>query len=72
MGKLPITPNHQPGKLEPGEDLEQLRLFAQRYQWLRERAVRVQGSEVWYSGKYLDLRVDIGLGHRRENELPDE
>jgi len=72
MGKLPITPNHQPGKLEPGDDLEQLRLFAQRYQWLRERAVRVQGSEVWYSGKYLDLRVDIGLGHRRENELPDE
>jgi len=23
MGKLPITPNHQPGKLEPGEDLEE-------------------------------------------------
>lgn len=59
-------------ELEPGEDIAQLRLFAERYQWLRERAVRVQGSEIWYMGEYLDLRVDVGLGHRREDEQPDQ
>ncbi|KPB82066.1 Uncharacterized protein AC505_0383 [Pseudomonas syringae pv. maculicola] len=48
-----------------------MRVFAQRYQWLRERAVKVQGSEIWYSGNYLDLRVDIGLGHKREDEEAD-
>lgn len=47
--------------LEPGEDLNQLRAEARRYRWLRERAVRVQGSNIWYQGDALDVRVDVGL-----------
>ena len=54
-------------ELQPGEDLARLRQYAERYEWLRQRAVKVQGSDVWYSGNYLDLRVDIGLGHRNED-----
>lgn len=72
MAKPPRARTAQVIELEPGEDIAQLRLFAQRYQWIRERAVKVQGSEIWYAGEYLDLRVDIGLGHRREDELPEQ
>lgn len=72
MAKPPKAQTAQVIELEPGEDIAQLRLFAKRYQWIRERAVKVQGSEIWYAGKFLDLRVDIGLGHRREDELPEK
>lgn len=48
---------------EAGEDLAMLRLKAARYDWLRERSVRLQGSDIWWSGMYLDTRVDTGLGH---------
>ena len=54
--------------------LEQLERIADRYQWLRERAVRIQGSDVWYSGEALDIRVDIGCAHVSEQfntRLPD-
>jgi hypothetical protein len=71
MANTDVATKKQIAELEPGEDLDLLRVFAQRYQWLRERAVKVQGSEIWYSGKYLDLRVDIGLGHKREDEEAD-
>lgn len=33
---------------------------ASRYLWLREHAVRIQGSQMWYQGAALDIRVDIG------------
>ena len=72
MAKPPKARAGQVVELKPGEDIAQLRLFAQRYQWLRERAVKVQGSEIWYMGEYLDLRVDVGLGHRREDEQADQ
>lgn len=72
MANTDVATQKQIAELEPGEDLELLRVFAQRYQWLRERAVKVQGSEIWYSGNYLDLRVDIGLGHKREDEGADD
>jgi hypothetical protein len=45
------------------EDLAALRRDAERYRWLRERAVRINGSEVWWQGDFLDLRCDTGLGH---------
>ncbi|MNN72910.1 hypothetical protein D3C81_1889870 [compost metagenome] len=44
-------------------ELDALRLAAERYRWLRERAVRIQGSEVWYAGSALDYRVDVGRHH---------
>lgn len=68
MAKPPNIRNMPVADLQTGEDLDRLRLYAERYEWLRQRAVRVQGSEIWYSGNYLDLRVDIGLGHRNEDE----
>lgn len=70
MAKPPDIRLSPVAELQPGEDLAQLRQYAERYEWLRQRAVRVQGSEVWYSGSYLDLRVDIGLGHVNE-DIPD-
>ncbi|MBA1218181.1 hypothetical protein [Pseudomonas fulva] len=45
------------------EELAELRRDAERYRWLRQRAVRLQGSEIWWQGGALDLRVDTGLGH---------
>lgn len=68
MAKHPDIRPQQVGELLPGEDLARLRLYAERYEWLRQRAVKIQGSDIWYSGNYLDLRVDIGLGHRNEDE----
>lgn len=52
-------------QVEP-EDLDALRRDAERYRWLRARAVRVNGSEMWWSGEYLDTRVDTGLAHADE------
>lgn len=68
MAKQPKIRQALVAELQPGEDLARLRQYAERYEWLRQRAVKVQGSDVWYSGNYLDLRVDIGLGHRNEDE----
>lgn len=44
-------------------ELAELRQDALRYRWLRERSVRLQGSDMWWQGAYLDVRVDTGLGH---------
>nr|DAY63709.1 MAG TPA: hypothetical protein [Caudoviricetes sp.] len=57
--------NHHPGADAPetADELAALRRDAARYRWLRERAVRLQGSDVWWQGGCLDLRVDTGLGH---------
>lgn len=43
--------------------LEALERDADRYRWVRNRAVRIQGSDVWYAGGALDIRVDIGRDH---------
>ena len=51
-------------QLQPGEDLAQLRQYAERYEWLRQRAVRVQGSEVWYWGLGSN-----GTENQRKHEL---
>lgn len=48
------------------EDLDVLRRDADRYRWLRAHAVRIQGSEVWYAGGALDIRVDVGRDHVAE------
>jgi hypothetical protein len=45
------------------DELAALRQAAERYRWLRTHAVRIQGSEVWYAGEALDIRVDVGLEH---------
>lgn len=41
-------------------------LNSDRYQWLREHAVRIQGSQTWYQGKALDIRVDVGRDRMAE------
>lgn len=57
--------DHRPaaGAPETADELAALRRDAARYRWLRERAVRLQGSDVWWQGGCLDLRVDTGLDH---------
>lgn len=55
-----------PGLLIDPAELEQLKLDAERYRWLRSHAVRIQGSEVWYAGQALDIRVDVGRDHVAE------
>jgi hypothetical protein len=65
MASKPAAPKTvvQPeGHTEP-EDLTVLRREAERYPWLRERAIRIRGSDIWWQGEYLDLRCDTGLGH---------
>lgn len=52
-----------PAVLIDRDELEALRQAAERYGWLRTHAVRIQGSEVWYAGEALDIRVDVGLEH---------
>ena len=49
---------------ETADELAALRRDAARYRWLRERAVRLQGSDVWWQGGCLDLRVDTGFGEQ--------
>lgn len=48
------------------DELEALRRDADRDRWLRTHAVRIQGSEVWYAGGALDIRVDVGREHVAE------
>lgn len=48
------------------DELEALRQDAERYRWLRSHAVRIQGSEIWYAGGALDIRVDVGRDHVAE------
>ena len=48
------------------DELEALRRDADRYRWLRLHAVRIQGSEIWYAGGALDIRVDVGRDHVAE------
>ncbi|WP_122688668.1 hypothetical protein [Pseudomonas viridiflava] len=45
------------------DELAALRLAAERYNWLRSHHVRIQGSEVWYAGAALDVRIDVGREH---------
>ncbi|EOD9063913.1 TPA: hypothetical protein ACNVPX_006602 [Pseudomonas aeruginosa] len=52
-----------PAELVNPEELVALRRDAQRYRWLRTHAVRIQGSEIWYAGDALDIRVDVGVEH---------
>ncbi len=47
-------------------ELEELRLAADRYRWIRQRAVRLQGDTTSYSGHYLDIRCDVGREHVAE------
>ncbi|PWB34713.1 hypothetical protein DCO48_05755 [Pseudomonas sp. SDI] len=47
-----------------------VRLSADRYDWLRLHAVRIQGSQIWYQGEALDIRVDIGREHMAEKAKP--
>jgi hypothetical protein len=47
-------------KTEIPTDWEEVRQNADRYLWLREHAVRIQGSGTWYQGAALDIRVDVG------------
>ena len=56
------TTPQPPAEVVP-EDHAALRRDAERYRWLRERAVRINGSIMWWSGVYLDVRVDTGLEH---------
>ena len=51
--------------IDPGE-LAELKLAAERNRWLRTHAVRIQGSEVWYAGQALDIRIDVGRDHVAE------
>ena len=55
-----------PAILIDPDELAQLRLDADRYRWLRNHAVRIQGSVVWYAGGALDIRVDVGRDHVAE------
>lgn len=63
MPRKPATPATELVAQGEPEDLAALRRDAARYRWLRERAVRINGSEVWWQGEYLDMRCDTGLGH---------
>ncbi|WP_181321652.1 hypothetical protein [Pseudomonas protegens] len=63
MPRKPAAPATELVAQDGLEDLATLRRDAARYRWLRERAVRINGSEVWWQGEYLDLRCDTGLGH---------
>lgn len=47
-------------------DWEEVRQSADRYLWLRNHAVRIQGSQMWYQGAALDIRVDVGRDHMAE------
>lgn len=55
-----------PAVLIDADELAALRLEADRYRWLRLHAVRIQGSDVWYAGGALDLRIDVGRHHMAE------
>ena len=44
-------------------ELADLRLAADRYRWIWQRAVRVQGDPTSYRGHYLDIQCDVGREH---------
>ncbi|EFI8498281.1 hypothetical protein A9817_004287 [Escherichia coli] len=52
MSRKPAVPTTELVALDELEDLATLRRDAARYRWLRERAVRINGSEVWWQGEY--------------------
>lgn len=54
------------------DELEALRRDADRYRWLRKHAVRIQGSQFWYDGVALDIRVDIGRDHVADQARLDQ
>lgn len=54
------------------DELEALHRDADRYRWLRKHAVRIQGSQLWYSGMQLDIRVDVGRDHVAEQAKLDQ
>lgn len=47
-------------------DWEAVLRNSDRYLWLRRHAVRIQGSEIWYQGAALDIRVDVGRDRMAE------
>lgn len=47
-------------------ELDKLNLNSERYLWIREHAVRIQGSQLWYQGAALDFRVDVGRNRMAE------
>lgn len=47
-------------------ELAELRLAADRYRWIQQRAVRLQCDSTSYSGHYLDIRCDVGREHVAE------
>lgn len=49
----------------------ELRRDADRYRWLRNHALRIQGSQTWYQGGALDIRVDVGREHVAEQAKLD-
>lgn len=51
-------------------DWEEIRKNADRYLWLRRYAVRIQGSQIWYQGAALDIRIDVGLEHMAMKAKP--
>lgn len=54
------------------DELTALRRDADRYRWLRKHAVRIQGSQLWYDGTALDVRVDVGRDHVAEQAKLDQ
>ncbi|UBM24224.1 hypothetical protein K8374_17870 [Pseudomonas sp. p1(2021b)] len=52
------------------DELEALRRDADRYRWLRKHAVRIQGSQLWYAGMALDIRVDVGRDRMADQAKP--
>lgn len=54
------------------DELTALRRDADRYSWLRKHAVRIQGSQLWYDGTALDVRVDVGRDHVAEQAKLDQ
>lgn len=61
-----MSESKSPAVMVNADELQALRLDADRYRWLRGRAVRLQGSELWYSGAALDIRTDVGRDHVAE------
>ncbi|WP_253249159.1 hypothetical protein [Pseudomonas putida] len=55
---------HDEEMAEPAE--QTIRENAARYLWLRNHAVRIQGSDMWYQGAALDIRVDVGRDRMAE------
>lgn len=50
-------------KAEGGDDYTVQKGGSRWYRWLRKRAVRIDGSEVWWQSEFLNLHCDTGLGH---------